>query len=106
MHAKGLDRSGTATNKITHGLVAFVRYPYRSKLAGAQQLGQSNCVAPVGLHLIARLLWNQGWRNDDAAVAKRCDQAMQPVAGWSGFIAKMNTIVRKREADPTWRRLA
>ena len=45
VHTKSLDRSGTGTNKITHGLVALVRHPYRSKLAGAQKLGQSNCVA-------------------------------------------------------------
>src|SRR5579863_4982052 len=64
VHTKSLDRCGAGTNKITHGLVAFVRHPDRSKLPSAQKLGQSNCITSVGLHLIARLSWNQRRRNN------------------------------------------
>jgi hypothetical protein len=90
------DRGLARSYQVAHGLVPLVGHPDRGQLASPQQAGQLHGVAPVGLHLVARLARDQGWRDDGALVAKADHLPVQPVARRAGFIADIQFAVLGR----------
>ena len=83
-----VDRSLARPHQIPHRLVPRIRNPDRGQFARAQQLGQVERVAPIGLHPIARLLRDQRWRHHHTLVAEGLDQPMQPIARRPRLIAE------------------
>ena len=57
--------------------MGFVRNPNSSQLSGAMQPCQADCIAPIGLHTIARTLGNKGWSNDLALMPQPHDLAIK-----------------------------
>src|ERR1700691_3534505 len=82
MNALSLDRGGSRANKIAHRLVASV----------GPELGEGNCVAPIGLNSVTWLPRNHRGSDHHARIAERCDQSMQAVPGSAGLVAKMSTV--------------
>ena len=54
-----LPRRIARPGQLAHRLVAGVGNPHSRQLAGAQELSQRFRVAPIGLHPVAGLLWNE-----------------------------------------------
>jgi hypothetical protein len=61
---------GPGADQVAHRLVCRVRHPDRGQLARPVQLGQAQRITPVGLHPVARLARDQGWRHHHAGVAE------------------------------------
>ena len=87
--AQILARRGPHPHQVAHRLMHRVGNPDPGQLARPQQPRQGDRVAPVGLDALARALGDQRGRNDIAAVAERCDLAIEPVAGRAGFVAEV-----------------
>src|SRR5262252_1201472 len=69
-------RCGRArSDKITDRFVHHVGHPNRRQITGAQQPSQCHGIAPVGLDPLARALWRQRGRDDDAVVTQSTDLA-------------------------------
>jgi hypothetical protein len=49
-------RRQTGARKVAHGLMPLVGHPDRGELAGAQQLGEADGIAPIPLHAVAGFL--------------------------------------------------
>jgi hypothetical protein len=92
-----LDRHCPGTHQIANRLVRLVRYPDRRQLRRTQQPGQRQCVAPVGLHPLARSTRDQRWRNHRAAMSHRKDLSVQTTARRSVFVAKVQRLVAVSE---------
>ena len=92
-----VDRRPAGADEITHRLVPRIRHPDRGQIAGAQQPGQGQRIAPIGLHPIAGLLRDQRRRHHDAVVAEALDQPIQPIAGRPGFIAERQPAMLRRK---------
>lgn len=71
-------------------------------LAGAQQLGERNRVAPVGLDPLARPARDQRRRDYCAIMAERGDQPIEPVTRRTRLVAKLHATVLLSQAphDP------
>jgi hypothetical protein len=61
----------TCSYQITHCFVPGIRNPHRGELARPMQPCQTGRVAPVGLDPVARPLWDQRRRDDNAFVFAR-----------------------------------
>jgi len=79
---------GSRPDQIAHRLVRRVRHPNRGQLARPVQLCQAQRIAPIGLHPVARLAWDQGRRHHHAGVAERHKLALQAVAAWTGLVTE------------------
>jgi len=74
-------------------LVRRVGDPDRGQLAGAQEAGQGERVAPVGLDPVARLPRDQRRRDDGAMVPEPGEEPVQAVAGRAGLVAEVQAVV-------------
>jgi hypothetical protein len=72
---------------------ALDREPTRGQLVGTQQLDQAEGVAPIGLHAITGLAWNERRRNHNALVAKTLDLPVEPIARRPGLVAECQLLV-------------
>src|SRR5262249_26067517 len=73
--------------------MSAVGHPHCRELIGAQQLGETDRVAPVCLYLVTGFLRNKRGSNHDALVAKALDQPVEPISCRTGLIAKRQTTV-------------
>jgi hypothetical protein len=78
-------------------LVRRIRDPDLGQLAGAQEAGQGERVAPVGLDPVARFPRDQRRRDDGAMVPEPGEEPVQAVAGRAGLVADAQ---RARRAPP------
>jgi hypothetical protein len=69
--AQGMHRVETGAHQVTHRLVSGIGNPYRRQLPCPVQLGEAGGVPPVRLDPIARPLWDQRRRDDNAFVFAR-----------------------------------
>src|SRR6516225_9690873 len=83
-----LHRHFTRPREITHRLVTRVGNPDRSEIASAQLFDQTDRIAPVGLHPLARLLQNERGRYHHALVPKSLDLPVEPISGRPCLVAK------------------
>jgi hypothetical protein len=74
VHPEDLDRGRPSADQVADRFVALVRHPDRGQLASAEQPGQRDRVAPVGLDPIARLPRDQRRRDDRALVPQAGDE--------------------------------
>jgi hypothetical protein len=79
--------------EVAHRLVMPVRHPHRGELAGAQQLRQTDRIASVGLHPIARPLRDQRWRDHLTLLPEARDLPMQPIPGRPRLVAERQSLV-------------
>jgi hypothetical protein len=59
MHAQNFDTGGASPYQIAYRFMAFVWYPNRCQLAGAQQLCQFNRIAPVRFNPVTSTFGNE-----------------------------------------------
>jgi hypothetical protein len=68
--------------------VTGVGNPDRREIASAQLLDQTERIAPVGLHPLAGLLWNERGRHHHALVPKTLDLPIKPISGRPRLVAE------------------
>src|ERR1700726_3979400 len=85
----------------------LVRHPHRGELARAQQLRKAYRIAPVRLHSVAGLLWNERGSHHQALVAEALEQSVEPISCRPCFIAKHQITVFRCKLchEPSDRRL-
>src|SRR4029079_12226263 len=91
--AQILNRRAPCPAQITHRLVTFIRNPDRRQIAGAQLLRQTERVAPVGLHPVARLLWDQRRRNHNALMTQALDLPIEPIPSRTRLVAERQPLI-------------
>jgi hypothetical protein len=92
-----LDRRAARPGQITHGLMPLIGHPHRGQRAGAQQLRQTERIAPVGLHPIPRLPGNERSRNNQALMPKALDLPIQSIPGRPRLVAERQPLVLARK---------
>src|SRR4029078_1731706 len=76
-----------------HRLVTFIRNPDRRQIAGAQLLRQTERVAPVGLHPVARLLLDQRRRKHNALMTQALDLPIEPIPSRTRLVAERQPLI-------------
>ena len=66
--AQRMYRVKAGTHQVAHRLVSDIGNPHRGQLAGAMQPRQAGGVPSIGLDPVARPLWDQRRRDDNAFV--------------------------------------
>src|ERR1700739_4752290 len=79
MYPKGLHPGSASPNQVAHRFMAFIGNPYRSELAGTQQLGQRHSITAVCLYPVARLPRNERRRHHHARMAKLGDESVEGI---------------------------
>jgi hypothetical protein len=81
-------RRRPCSNQVTHGFMGGVGHPDRCQLAGTVKLGQHHRVAPIGLHPVARLDWDQRRSHHNALMPTAGQRPVQPITTRAAFVAK------------------
>jgi hypothetical protein len=91
--AQILHRHFTRPCQFTHRLVLRVGNPDRREIATTQLLDQTDRIAPVGLHPLARLLQNERGRHHQAFVPKALDLPVEPISGRPRLVAERQPVI-------------
>jgi class 3 adenylate cyclase len=86
------------SHKVAHRLVGGVRRPHACELAGPMQSRQSDRIAPVRLHPLARPFRDQSWSDHHAVVTESSDLTIKPIASWPGLKADVQPVVSRRQS--------
>ena len=96
--AKIVRRRLAGSHKVADRLVGGVRRPHSCELAGPMQSRQSDRIAPVRLHPLARTFRDQSRSDHHAVVTESSDLTIKPISSWPGLKADVQPLVSLRQS--------